>query len=383
MAKAVLFVNPAYHYSFTLRDELRRLGWKADIYKNTMLPKQLLFAEDVLREESIGEGVRWLGFETLKRLWFFIRRILGYRYFVIYGDAEVFTVNRNPRSRLVQWLTAGARSPELRILKLLGKKVLFFPNGCHQELLKKDFGNHENGNVCRNCIVPAAVCNDTENQRIFDLVNRYHDFVIANTPMDSPSLPRKRQLRFLSLDLQQFRQGIEIPDRLKLPKSSRIRILHSFVDEGRQLEEKNVKGSPFVVRAIRRLESEGCPIEYTYLNNVPSRDMRFLQVQADVVVDQLIYGWWGSTAIEGMALGLPVVCYLTPWVKQRFLEAFPEYDGLPIVEATPATIYDVLKRLAEDEPYRLAKGREARAFAERHFDVRKNAPAFAELLGTL
>lgn len=383
MRKSVLFVNPAYHYSFTLRDELRRLGWKAEIYKNAIFPKQLLFSRDVLQEEAIGAGARWLPFETLKRLWFFLRRIIGYGYFVIYGDAEVFTVNRNPGSRLVRLLTAGARSPELRMLKLLGKKVIFFPNGCHQELLKKDFGKHESGNVCRNCVVPEAVCNDKENQRIFDLVNRYHDLVIANTPMDSPSLPQKRQIRFLSLDLEQFRPDMAIPESLQLPKTSKIRILHSFVDEGRQQDEKNVKGSPFIVRAIRRLEAEGYPVEYMYLNNVPSRDMRFLQVQADIVVDQLIYGWWGSTAIEGMGLGRPVVCYLTPWIKQRFLDAFPEYDGLPIVEATPATIYEVLKRLVEDEPYRLAKGREARAFAERHFDVRKNAPAFAELLGTL
>ena len=39
--------------------------------------------------------------------------------------------------------------------------------------------------------------------------------------------------------------------------------------------------------------------------------MRYYQVQADIIVEQLIYGWWGSTAIEGM-LGKPVTVILIP-----------------------------------------------------------------------
>lgn len=378
--KSVLFVNPAYHYSFTLRDALRKLGWKADVYKNAIYPEQLLFSDDVIREEDIAGNQRHPIMRSLGRLWFFLRRILSYRYFLVYGDAEVFPITRNPRSRIVKLLTAHARSPELRVLKLLGKKVLFFPNGCHQELLKRDFSLHENGNMCRNCVLPEAVCNDVENQRVFDLVNRYHDFVIANTPMDSPSLPQKRQIRFLSFDLEQFKPNIAVPERQRLPATQKLRVLHSFVDQGRQVGEKNVKGSPFVLRAIRRLEAEGFPVDYLYINNVPARDMRFLQVQADIVVDQLIYGWWGSTAVECMALGKPVVCYLTPSIKQRFFEAFPEYQELPIVEANPASIYETLKRLVVDPQYRQAKGRDARAFAERHFDARRNAGEFASLL---
>jgi len=376
-SRSILFVNPAYHYFFTLRDELRKLGWTADVYKNVGHPKQLLFADDVLREEDIRGGTRHPVFRTLGRLWFFVRTVLAYKYFVVYGDAEVFSVN--PRLRQ---LGRGARTryPELWLLKRLGKKLLFFPNGCHQELLKRDFSLHENGNMCRNCVLPEAVCNDVENQRIFDLVNRYHDFVIANTPMDSPSLPQKRQVRFLSLDLEQFKPNIQIPERLRLPTSAKLRILHSFVDGRRQIGEKNVKGSPFVVRAIRRLEAEGFPVEYMYVNNIASRDMRFLQVQADIVVDQLIYGWWGSTAVECMGLGRPVVCYLSPSIKARFLEAFPEYQDVPIVEASTATIYEVLKQLVTNESFRLAKGREARSFAERHFDVRRNAKEVASLL---
>jgi glycosyltransferase involved in cell wall biosynthesis len=81
-----------------------------------------------------------------------------------------------------------------------------------------------------------------------------------------------------------------------------------------------------------------------------------------------------------MALGKPVVCYLRPSWKESFLETFPEYDSLPIIEADTGTIYDALKKLVEDADYRRRKGEESRRFAEAHFDPVRNARAFAELL---
>jgi glycosyltransferase involved in cell wall biosynthesis len=175
------------------------------------------------------------------------------------------------------------------------------------------------------------------------------------------------------VDLDVYRPDIEVPREFKLPPSQNLRVLHSFYNKGRLNEGKNIKGSPHLLAAIDRLKFEGYLVEYYYLTDVPLVEMRYYQVQADIVVDQLIYGWWGSTAIEAMALGKPVICYLTPSWKRLFLERFPEYKSLPIVEANIKNIYDVLKRLVVDKEYRNQKGKEARLFAERHFDVKKNA----------
>ena len=374
MRRSVLFVNPAYHYSFTMRDELRRGGWRADVLMPTGYPTQLLFADDVVSDAGTA-GNRFI--RLLRRAVIFAKMLWTYDYFVIYGEAEPFVVTR----KLPKFVLRSG-SPELWLMKKLGKRVLFFPHGCRQERLRRDFAKHEGGRLCANCILPASVCNDVDNQKTFDLVNRYHDFVIANTPMVSESLPQKKQIRFVSLDLQQFRPDLEIPEAFRLPKTGRLRILHSFVDKGRQLGEKNVKGSPYIAAAVRRLEREGAPVEYFYVNDVPARDMRYYQAQADIVVDQLIYGWWGSTAIECLGLGKPVVCYLSPSLKEEFYKTFPD-SPLPIVEATTENIYDVLRRLVEDVAYREQKGREAREFAARHFDVKKNAPEFATLLRSL
>ena len=43
--KSVLFVRPDYHCSFLYRDELRKSGWKADVYVPPNYPEKLLYSE--------------------------------------------------------------------------------------------------------------------------------------------------------------------------------------------------------------------------------------------------------------------------------------------------------------------------------------------------
>ncbi len=111
--------------------------------------------------------------------------------------------------------------------------------------------------------------------------------------------------------------------------------------------------------------------------------MKYYQAQCDIAVDQLIYGWWGSTSIECMALGKPVVCYLNPELKNEFFKSFTEYKSLPIIEADINSIYHVLKKLVSDAEYRKKAGEESRRFSEKHFDARINSKLFSNLLISL
>ena len=70
----------------------------------------------------------------------------------------------------------------------------------------------------------------------------------------------------------------------------------------------------------------------------------------DVLVDQLVSGSFGLTAIEAMALGCPVICYLHDGTT------IAEPDACPVIPANPDTITDVLRDLMRD-PERLSKAR--------------------------
>jgi hypothetical protein len=364
--KSILFVNPDFHCSFFLRDEFRRIGWRADVLKQDPYPKELLYSDDYITEERRFTNSR-IGRITSRTI-FFLKLIRRYKYFLVYGSPEVYLIYRTKAAHN----SYSKFSPELTLLKLLNKKIMSFPSGCLEEVLYEDFVKYQGGKVCKNCGYADAICDDERNQRSFNLRNKHFDFIIANSPMPSTRI-QKEMIRYKSLDLDIYRPDIKVPEEFKLTPSENLRVLHSFYNKDRLHQGKNIKGSPHVLAAIERLKSEGYAVEYYYLTDVPLVHMRYYQVQADIVVDQLIYGWWGSAAIETMALGKPVVCYLSPSWKEIFLQRFPEYNSLPIVEANTENIYEVLKKLATHKEYRERKGKESRQFAQEHFDVRQNA----------
>ena len=170
--------------------------------------------------------------------------------------------------------------------------------------------------------------------------------------------------------------------KFRLSKTKKLRILHSnfLKNSGRDYKNRNIKGTPHILAAVERLVREGHPVEYLNIENVDSKNMRFYQAQADIVVDQLIFGSWGSTCVECLALGKPVVCYLRPSVKDFFLKNFPEYDSLPIVEADTKSIYHTLKKLVTDAEFRNQQKIASREFAESHFDGTENTRDLIEHL---
>lgn len=269
---------------------------------------------------------------------------------------------------------------ELWLAKLFGVKLIFLPAGCREDESKEKFSLLDGGKVCDNCGMWNR-CNDDLNKITYARIRRYFNLVVGVGAIDSTQFCMQH-LKYKSIDLSLYSQKLRIPIEYQLPATSNIRIMHSayLKKSGRDWQGRNIKGSPFVLAAVERLKNEGYPVEYFYVHDKPSNQMRFYQAQADIVVDQLIYGWWGSTFVETSALGKPVVCYLRPSWKEFFLKTFSEYKSLPVVEANPNTIYHALKSLVTDYDYRVKKGEEARSFAEMHFDPQKNT---IDLINTL
>lgn len=380
--QSILFVRPDYHCSFHYRDELRRLGWKADIYVNHAYPEKLLYSDhDILRAPRLpGDRRRFVRrLNHLLLLLWFLGHFWRYRYHVYYGRPPSFSFLEQ-RLGLTR-LFGDDFLVELALLKAFGCKVVYLPPGCNDEETQAHFATLDGGNVCANCGAFDR-CDDRANTLNFRRIRRYADLCAGFGMFDSSQF-HATHFKYKVLDLQLWSPDLHVPEPFRLPPTGRIRILHSFFPGGRDWNGRNIKGSPYVLAAIERLRAEGHPVEYLFLNDKPSRQMRYYQVQADIVVEQLIYGMWGSTGVETMALGKPVVCYLRPAWKAFFLKTYPEYRELPIVEATTDTIYAVLKRLVTDPDYRRRKGEESRRFAEAHYDLARNTRALADLLERL
>jgi glycosyltransferase involved in cell wall biosynthesis len=379
--KSILFVRPDYHCSFVYRDQLRELGWKADILVNYGYPKTLLYSDkDVIISKSFKatkyKALRWFNHLVFLATWscFFWR----YKFHFYYG--------RPPINKFIERSLGFDRIfgkdflIELFLLKLFSKKIIYLPTGCNEDETKEFNSNLEGEDICGNCGMWNK-CHDTINKLNSSRINRYFDMAIGTGIIDSSQFCMTH-LKYKSVDLELWHPNLSVPSKHRLPETGNIRILHSnfLAKSGRAWQGRNEKGSPQILDAINRLKDEGYPVEYYFIDGKPSNEMRFYQVQADIVVEQLYYGWWGSTGVETMSLGKPVVCYLRPVFVDLFYKTFPEYKTLPIIEANVQTIYKVLRNLVENKKLRETKGIESRRFAESHFDPRKNVPHLANEL---
>lgn len=356
---SVLFFNPDYHCSFFLRDELRKRGWVAEISVSTFYPPLLLWADDVIRVNNFI--TRWA-------------QVLKFKYVIHYGR---MSSGGNWRKKLFDKLII----VWVKILKIFGKRFVYVPSGCHDHVSKEDWFKVDEGNVCGNCGFEPN-CNDKDNSQNFKFVRSVATTALVGDGHQTSEFKETR-IRYKSFDLSLYRPDLVIPSRHRWQPSEDIRILHSHSLDGRLLGGKNIKGTPFVIDAVDKLKAEGHKVSLVNLTGIPSREMRFHQVQADIIVDQLIYGGYGSTALEGLALGKPVICFIRPAWKSFLASIYPEWANCPIISATTETVFHELRKLVTDEGYRNQKSLEGREFAQKFLDVKKNVIELEELLFSL
>lgn len=184
---------------------------------------------------------------------------------------------------------------------------------------------------------------------------RYADRVYALNPDLLSVLPNAEFAPYGHVDPRRWEPVYPEP-------RARPRVLHAPSHRG-------VKGTRFILDAVERLRQEGVPFEFELIENLPHAVAQRRYAEADLVVDQLLAGWYGGFAVEAMALGKPVVAYL----REGDLHVLPRdmRAELPVIDATPATVYGVLKEWLTVRRSALPeRGRAGRAYVERWHDAR-------------
>ena len=130
---------------------------------------------------------------------------------------------------------------------------------------------------------------------------------------------------------------------------------------------RGVKGTRHVLAAFERLRSEGMRFEVRLVEGLSREAALAAYRDADLLVDQLLLGWYGGVAVEFMAMAKPVVCY----VRESDLVGIPDgmRGDMPIIQATPESIYAVLRDWLEKPAEAWAElGQRSRRFVERWHD---------------
>ena len=125
----------------------------------------------------------------------------------------------------------------------------------------------------------------------------------------------------------------------KVKKTGELLILHAP-------NHRTIKGSGYIENAVEKLQHQGLNIKLKIIEGVSNAELINEMIKADLIVDQLIGGWYAMFAIEAMSLAKPVVCYL----RDDFLNFYKTVGVLgkndcPIINANPNNIEDVLRNL--------------------------------------
>ncbi|WP_449407913.1 glycosyltransferase family protein [Microbacterium maritypicum] len=162
------------------------------------------------------------------------------------------------------------------------------------------------------------------------------------------------------IDVQRFRT-----DRAALSGGT-PRIIHSSSSAVQ-------KGSHLIEPALAPLVDAG-RVDYRLVTGVSSDRMPDLLAGADIVLDQFRLGSYGVAACEAMAAGRVVIGHVLPGIRER-IEAEIGMP-LPIVEADPDSLHDVVAGLLADPD----RARAAAAAGPRYVEAVHSGARSAEVL---
>jgi hypothetical protein len=138
-----------------------------------------------------------------------------------------------------------------------------------------------------------------------------------------------------------------------------------------------LKGTQDIDTVLTGLHERGL-IEYRPITGVPHSGMAKVIGDADIVVDQLRIGLYGVAAAEALAAGRIVVSYVGDAVRQR-VRSLTERE-VPIVEADPDTLGDVVTGLIADRDAAAERAAAGPAFVAELHDGRRSAEVLTSWL---
>jgi hypothetical protein len=140
---------------------------------------------------------------------------------------------------------------------------------------------------------------------------------------------------------------------------------------------REFKATEALIAAVMDLAAEGLPVELVLVEGKPWYEALTIKATADIVFDQLAWGY-GCNAVEAWGMGIPVVSGADDWTLERMHQEFGK-RGLPFVEASQATLVDVLRKLVESKDLRAKWGAKGLAHVRKYHDERPALARLAEL----
>jgi hypothetical protein len=337
---------------WTLSRAERALGLKSDLV--TLAPSWLGYKSDRVLEEPASKSL------AARMKYRFVRAALAFEYDVLhfYFGQSYFYKYDDPEWRF--------NFADLKLARKLGKRIIMTLQGC--DIRMAGLSNKRNEvTMCRSggctrydgCIG----LHDRIREKLARCILPLCDRVFFLNPDLGASAGVGEFLPYANVDLR------AITPRAGRRDPARPLVLHAPTSE-------SIKGSSIIESSLRRLAGR-YDFEYRAVVDLPHAEAMRIYEEADLVIDQVLSGWYGGLAVEVMAMGKPVVAYL----REEDLTTIPiaMRAELPILRADPRRMDEDLARIFDRREEWSALGAKSRAFVERWHNPDRIASALARI----
>lgn len=316
--------------AYKIAEGLRRNGIKAD----SVVINDHVFSYKSHKNIFYFKKFTW--FNRLLKYYYFIKHTILYNVFIF-----------NTRSTML------SRKWDLRILKFLGKKTAMIYVGC--DIRDKNYYLHspDKYTVCKNCSEAyqkkiVCIMNDKINESAY--IQKYVSASFSH-PFDAMILNGKFNYLYLLLELDEYKPNYDV--------NNVVKIVHAPSDEG-------IKGTKFIIHAIEQLKKKNLNFEFEIIKDRPNNETIEIIRSADILIDQMVAGWYGLISVEAMALGKTVVCFL----RDELYNYFPD---IPIINLNPDNLAEGLEKIILEKDKLASYGEKGRKYVEKYHDFVTNS----------
>lgn len=149
-----------------------------------------------------------------------------------------------------------------------------------------------------------------------------------------------------------------VPQMPKFEKK-KLRIVHAPTNQA-------AKGSRYILDALKKLQAKyPNELEIDLIQNLPHVQALEKYKNADLVIDQVLIGWYGAFAVETMLMGKPVIARIN-FDDLKFIPPKMAQDlKTSIIHADPFSIESVLEQCILDRKFLQLRGEACLEYAKR------------------
>ena len=317
----------------------RALGLQSDVLVEA--PSKFGYPADIqLNLEKYPGELKYL-----KKLWTFFK--IRNKYDIYHFNYGSSLLHRHFHPLFYQW--------ELPFYPKRAKLFVTY-NGCDARQ-KYPTMKRTSTAACHNENCYAGVCNsgkrDTQRQAAILKMSQYVRHMWALNPDLLYFLPQEKA-SFLPYTIAQSNFGFYPP---KLEK--KLKVVHAPTNQA-------AKGSGYILAALEKLKLKYPELlEVILVQNMTHQHAMEVYKQADLIIDQVLIGWYGAFSVETMSMGKPVIARIAV-DDLKFVPPAMANDLLQtMINTEPYNVYDVIEKCLHDREFLKERSQASRAYAQK------------------